>query len=367
MSNKLFQSVIGQYIGSVDRIFGITDEDGTVIACSDPKGPTELRLPGQSDRLMIGITGLYISAGFTLRPMSANAKAQSNYTVFVEGTDKTADTVSALLAVSFANMKKLYDDRYDRPTFIKNIIQDNVRQDEIPARARELHIAVNEPKTVFIIRTETPWDTGTADILSNMFPDKQRDFIFPVGEYDTVLVKSIRTGYDSESSRDTAVRISDTFSTELFTKVKIGISSQVDSLKALPAAYREAHIAMDVCGVFGGDRNISEYERLGLGRLLYMLPTPLCEKYLEEVFTKEGISSLEPEILTTIQAFFENSLNVSETSRKLFIHRNTLVYRLDKIQKQTGLDLRNFDDAITFRVALMVNRYLDSKNQKTKQ
>ena len=147
-------------------------------------------------------------------------------------------------------------------------------------------------------------------------------------------------------------------------KSTIGIGTQVTNIKDLANSFKEAQIALEVGKVFDTEKTIVSYENLGIARLIYQLPTTLCDMFLREVFKRGSIESLDHETLFTIQRFFENNLNVSETSRKLFVHRNTLVYRLEKIKKLTGLDLREFDDAIVFKVALMVKKYLDAKPVK---
>jgi carbohydrate diacid regulator len=188
--------------------------------------------------------------------------------------------------------------------------------------------------------------------------------VISVGEHDIVLVKDIKPGTDSKEIEKMATNIADTLCTEFYTKVAIGISTAVDNIKDLARAYKEAQVALEVGKVFETEKNIISYENLGIGRLIYQLPTTLCEMFLQEVFKKGSLESLDRETLMTIQCFFENNLNVSETSRKLFVHRNTLVYRLEKIRKLTGLDLREFEHAITFKVALMVKKYLNSKPLK---
>ena len=152
----------------------------------------------------------------------------------------------------------------------------------------------------------------------------------------------------------------DTLSTEFYCNAVVGIGTRVTGIKDLAHSFKEAQVALEVGKVFDTEKSIISYENLGIARLIYQLPTTLCDMFLKEVFKRGSIDSLDQETLFTIQKFFENNLNVSETSRKLFVHRNTLVYRLEKIKKLTGLDLREFDDAIVFKVALMVNKYLDS-------
>ena len=197
-----------------------------------------------------------------------------------------------------------------------------------------------------------------------MFPDKSKDYVISVGENDIVLVKDIKAGTDVKEIEKMATNIADTLQSEFYAKVSIGVSTVVDNIKDLAKAYKEAQVALEVGKVFETEKSIVSYENLGIGRLIYQLPTTLCEMFLQEVFKKGGLETLDRETLQTIQAFFENNLNVSETSRKLFVHRNTLVYRLEKIRKLTGLDLREFEHAITFKVALMVKKYLNSKPAK---
>jgi len=201
-------------------------------------------------------------------------------------------------------------------------------------------------------------------IVQNMFPDKNKDYVISVGERDIVLVKELKTNFDIKGVEKMAESIADTVNTEFFTTVSIGIGTPVDTIKDLARSYKEAQIALEVGKIFDNENDIVFYDNLGIGRLIYQLPTTLCEMFLKEVFRHGSLESLDRETLATIQCFFENNLNVSETSRKLFIHRNTLVYRLEKIRKLTGLDLREFDHATTFKVAMMVKKYMATKPVK---
>ena len=194
--------------------------------------------------------------------------------------------------------------------------------------------------------------------------EKNTDYVINIGEQDIVLVKEIGGYEEPEEIEELANSIAQTLSSEFYSKVSIGISSVVLGLKDLARAYKEARIALEVGKVFDTEKNIISYDNLGIGRLIYQLPTTLCEAFLQEVFKKGSLESLDRDTLDTVQRFFEYNLNVSETSRNLFVHRNTLVYRLEKIRKITGLDLRNFDQAITFKVALMVKKYLTNKPTK---
>ncbi|MCL2588134.1 MAG: helix-turn-helix domain-containing protein, partial [Oscillospiraceae bacterium] len=161
-----------------------------------------------------------------------------------------------------------------------------------------------------------------------------------------------------------AAKVEEIISAELSIKAVIGVGTLARHLRELAERYKEAQVAIEVGKVFDTEKTIIHYEHLGIGRLIYQLPITLCEMFLSEIFKKNPIDSLDQETLYTINRFFENSLNVSETSRKLFVHRNTLVYRLEKIKKLTGLDLREFDHAIVFKVALMVKKYLNVQAAK---
>ena len=357
MSNRLFQGVIHQMKEAIDRVIGVIDENGVIIACSELVKIGEIR---QGVREELAYSSEVVTVGgYTYRPIGAGTKTE--YVTFVEGEDKNAEKTSKLLAIALSNIKNLYDEKYDKGSFVKNIILDNILPSDIYIKSKELHFNTEETRIVFLIKFHAKTDMMPFEMLQNMFPDKSKDYVISVGEHDIVLVKDVKPDTDSKEVEKLATNIADTLSTEFYTKVSIGISSTVDNIKDLARAYKEAQVALDVGKVFETEKNIISYENLGIGRLIYQLPTTLCEMFLQEVFKKGSLESLDRETLMTIQCFFENNLNVSETSRKLFVHRNTLVYRLDKIRKLTGLDLREFEHAITFKVALMVKKYLNSK------
>ncbi len=360
MPNRLFQRVIHQMKDATDRVIGVIDENGAVIACSELARIGEIR-EGVREELSYSSDNV-VSGGFTYRPIGTASKAE--YIVFVEGEDKMADKTAMLLSISFANIKSLYDEKYDKSSFIKNIILDNILPSDIYIKSKELHFNTEEVRVAFLIRFNSKSEMLPYDIVLSMFPDKTKDYVINIGERDIVLVKEIKPGTDIRELEKAAKTICDTLQTEFFTKASIGIGTPVDNIKDLARSYKEAQVALEVGKVFDTEKVVNSYDNLGIGRLIYQLPTTLCEMFLHEVFKDGSIEFLDRETLMTIQCFFENNLNVSETSRKLFVHRNTLVYRLEKIKKLTGLDLREFDHAITFKVALMVKRYLTSKPVK---
>ncbi len=341
---------------TVGRIIGVIDENATIVACSELS-----KIGTSNDFFSIEFSDshdIFIRDGYTYKPFGVHVKP--DYAVFVEGTDEMAGKYASILAISLSSIKQYYDEKYDRNNFVKNIILDNVLPGDISIKSRELHFNADINRVVFLISIISSNDVSAYDVIQNLFPDKNKDFVFNITESEIVLVKEIKSGIDVKDLEKLARSIADTLQTEFFTRVNIGIGTPVIGVKDLARSFKEAQIAIEVGKVFDTEKNIVSYDNLGIARLIYHLPTTLCETFLKEVFKKGSIESLDHETLFTIQRFFENNLNVSETSRKLFVHRNTLVYRLDKIKKLTGLDLREFDHAIIFKIALMVKKYLSA-------
>ena len=360
MSNRLFQGIIHQMHAALDRVIGVIDEGGFVIASSELSMIGEARAKAKEE--MSYTTDMMTLDGYTYHHIGNGTNPE--FMVFVEGEDKTAEKYAAILAISLSNIKDFYDEKSDKSSFIKNIIMDNILPSDIYAKSKELHFDGNEPRVVLLARFYTRSDVLPFDVIQNMFPDKSKDFVISTGEQDVVIVKGLENDATSQDVEQLAQSICDTISSEFYCKVGIGIGTIVENIKDLARSYKESQIAIEVGKVFESEKEIISYENLGIGRLIYQLPTTLCEMFLTEVFKHGSLETLDKETLQTIQVFFDNNLNVSETSRKLFVHRNTLVYRLEKIRKITGLDLREFDHAITFKVALMVKRYLTSKPVK---
>ncbi len=354
MSNRLFQGVVHQMKDAVDRMIGVIDEKSTVIACS------ELSMVGDVHDLKVSniaaSSDAFVKGQYTYKPFGG--VQDSEYILFVEGSDPQAARYASLLAVALTNIKHYYDEKYDRGNFIKNIILDNILPGDIYLKARELHFNGEVSRAVILIRIVSKNEVPIFDIIQNLFPNKSKDFVINISESDIAIVKETTHSIDSKDLENLARSIVDTLSSEFYIHAVVGIGSTVDTLKDLARSFKESQIALEVGKVFDNEKTIISYDNLGIARLIYQLPTTLCETYLREVFKRGSIESLDQETLFTIQKFFENNLNVSETSRKLFVHRNTLVYRLEKIKKITGLDLREFDHAIVFKIALMVKKYL---------
>ncbi len=360
MSNRLFQGVVHQMQGAIDRTIGVIDETLSIIACSELTRIGE-QIPAVTAETFAAPDAFHLD-GYTYKPFGSHMHAE--YVLFVEGDDPEALKYVSLLAISLSNIKQYYDEKYDRGNFVKNVILDNILSGDIYLKARELRFNSDVERVVMLIRVASHSDVSAYDVVQNLFPDKAKDFVININETDIALVKEIRSGIEGRDLEKLACSIVDTLSSEFYTQVSVGIGTCVSGIKELAGSFKEAQIALEVGKVFDTERTIVSYDNLGIARLIYQLPTTLCDMFLREIFKRGSIESLDPETLFTIQKFFENNLNVSETSRKLFLHRNTLVYRLEKIKRLTGLDLRKFDDAIVFKVALMVKKYLTANPVK---
>ncbi len=362
MSNSVFQSVMVQLKDVTDREFGVIDAEGFVVSSTDLTLQGE-RWPDAVGRIADSTDGCLFYRERYFRSL-VNGNNAFEYAVFCTGEDEQAKTYCNLAYISLSEAKAFYEEKHDRGTFVKNIIMDNILPGDIYLRAKELHFSTESPRAVFLVRQVGHTDVGTLDVVTNLFPDRLQDFVLSINETDVAVVKQINGSTTEEDLERMAKKIEDTLRNELFVRTVIGIGTISEHLRSLADSYKEAQTAIEVGEVFDTEKSIINYENLGIGRLIYQLPTTLCEIFLSEVFKKNTIESLDQETLFTINKFFENNLNVSETSRKLFVHRNTLVYRLEKIKKLTGLDLRLFDHAIVFKVALMVRKYLSSREMR---
>ena len=266
--------------------------------------------------------------------------------------------VGKMAAFQVQNLLIAYKERFDKDNFIKNLLLDNLLLVDIYNRAKKLHIETEVRRCVFIVETKNDRDNNAFETVRNIFSAKTRDFITAVDEKNIILVKEVKNGEGYDELTKTAQVIVDMLNTEAMTKVHVAFGTIVNEIKEVSRSYKEAKMAMDVGKIFDPDKNVIAYSRLGIGRLIYQLPLPLCKMFIKEIFDGRSPDEFDEETLQTFNKFFENNQNVSETSRQLNIHRNTLVYRLDKLQKSTGLDRRVFEDAITFKIALMVVKYM---------
>lgn len=283
---------------------------------------------------------------------------QLEYIILAKGETDDVYMIGKIAAFQIQNLLVAYKERFDKDNFIKNLLLDNLLLVDIYNRAKKLHIDTDVRRIVFIIETKNEKDNNALETVRNIFSAKSKDFITAVDEKNIILVKEVKANETYEDLNKTAKVIVDMLNTEAMSTVHVAYGTIVNEIKEVSRSYKEAKMALDVGKIFYGNRNIIAYSNLGIGRLIYQLPIPLCKMFIKEIFDGKSPDEFDEETLVTINKFFENSLNVSETSRQLYIHRNTLVYRLDKLQKSTGLDLRVFEDAITFKIALMVVKYM---------
>jgi len=343
------------------RVIGVVDPEGGVAASSD------LSLIGTSigavqNLFKEGGDKTAVHKGKTF--MALGAGKIDDYIVFAEGDDGFARTICIMASIAINEAGIYFEENHDKRTFVKNIVTENILPGDVYVRAKELRFASEVMRGLLVIRHTASMDPLAVDLLQDAFPDRHHDFVIAVGDTDIVVVKEMPPSGDLKYLLKLAEMIEGKLESELSLKPVIGLGTPARHIRELPDRYKEALVSIDVGRVFDPEKSIINYESLGIGRLIYQLPTTLCEMFLSEVFKRNPIEALDQETLFTIDKFFENSLNVSETSRKLFVHRNTLVYRLEKIKKITGLDLREFDHAIIFKVALMVKKYLVSQESK---
>ena len=283
---------------------------------------------------------------------------QLEYILLVKGDSEDVYMLGRMATFQIQNLLVAYKERYDKDNFIKNLLLDNLLLVDIYNRAKKLHIEVNAPRVVFLVEARIEKDNSAMEVLKGMFSQQAGDYLTAVDEKNIILIKNVEDCNGYEDYEDIANTIVDIVNTEAMLKVKVSFGSKVNELKDVSKSYKEAKMALDVGKIFYAEKKVISYTSLGIGRLIYQLPENLCHLFIDEIF-KDGIpETIDEEILTTVNKFFENNLNVSETSRQLFVHRNTLVYRLEKLQKATGLDVRTFDDALTFKIALMVVNYI---------
>lgn len=291
------------------------------------------------------------------------------FVILVRGDSDDVYMISKLTAFQLQHLIVAYKERYDKDNFIKNLLLDNLLLVDIYNRAKKLHVEVNARRVVFLIATDNDVEDiekseyNSLEVIRGLYATRTRDFITAVDERSIILVKELKSTEGYEDLYKTASVIRDMLNTEAMTNVHVAIGTIVEELKDVSRSYKEARMAMNVGNVFYSDRDIMAYNNLGIGRLIYQLPVPLCNMFINECFGDLTLDDFDEETMNTIAKFFENSLNISEASRQMFIHRNTLVYRLDKFQKTTGLDLRVFDDAITCKIAIMVSKYMKYMNE----
>ena len=354
ISNQILQSTIDGLKNIIRRELSVAEREGKIVATTEESMVNTVI--ENADIFIQSPAENQLVQGYQYFKVFDNGSPE--YIVMINGEDEEAYRIGKITAFQIQNLLVAYKERFDGDNFIKNLLLDNLLLVDIYSRAKKLRIENNVPRVVFLIETEIDKEFNVVEIVRSIFPTKQKDFVTVVDEKSIILVKELKEKDSKEEIAQISKHIYDTLSAEAMTSVYVAIGTVVNDLKNVSASYKEAKMALEVGKIFEENKKIVNYEQLGIGRLIYQLPAPLCKMFINEVLHGLSMDQFDEETLTTVNKFFENNLNVSETSRQLYIHRNTLVYRLDKLQKMTGLDLRNFDDAIIFKIMLMVSKYM---------
>ena len=353
ISNQILQSTIEGLKGSTRIDFCICDTEGKVLASTFSEAE---EYENSILAFVDSPADSQVIQGYQF--FKVFDENQLEYILLAKGSNEDVYMVGKMVVFQIQNLLVAYKERFDKDNFIKNLLLDNLLLVDIYNRAKKLHIETNVKRVVYIIETSHEKDGSALETVRSLFATKTKDFVTAVDEKNIILVKEVKPGETYEDLEKTANMILDMLNTEAMSKVHVAFGTVVNEIKEVSRSYKEAKMALDVGKIFYSGKNVVAYSKLGIGRLIYQLPLPLCRMFIKEIFDGKSPDEFDEETLTTINKFFENSLNVSETSRQLYIHRNTLVYRLDKLQKSTGLDLRVFEDAITFKIALMVVKYM---------
>lgn len=353
ISNQILQNTV-EGLKQISRVeLGIIDTEGNVLAATFPEAgdfsePARIFANSPADSQEV--------QGYQF--FKVYDETQLEYILLASGSTDDTYMIGKMAAFQIQGLLVAYKERFDKDNFIKNLLLDNLLLIDIYNRAKKLHINTDSRRVVFILETNHEKDTVSMESIRTNLGNRSGDFITAVDEKSIIVVKELEESDGNEELEQTARMVIGSLEPELREIAHVAYGTVVNEIKEVSRSYKEARMALDVGKIFFDERNVIAYSSLGIGRLIYQLPIPLCKMFIKEIFGGKSTDDFDEETLTTINKFFENSLNVSETSRQLYIHRNTLVYRLDKLQKSTGLDLRVFEDAITFKIALMVVKYM---------
>ena len=353
ISNQVLQSTIDSIKGIARLDVAIADIDGKVLATTflEDKELSNMVVSFAESQADSQAAGGY-------QFFKIFDEHQLEFVLIAHGDSDDVYMVGKLAVLQIQTLLVAYREKFDKDNFVKNLLLDNLLLVDIYNRAKKLHIEVGVRRVVFLIESNETIDVQAQDALKEFFSSESNDFVTAVDEKNIIVVKELQAEDGYEEVQKIAASMLDMLSSEVMLSTRVAYGTIVNEIKEVSRSYKEAKMALEVGKIFFVDRKMVAYNALGIGRLIYQLPIPLCKMFIKEIFVDVSPDDFDEETLETISKFFENNLNVSETSRQLFIHRNTLVYRLDKLDRATGLDLRVFDDAITFQIALMVVKYM---------
>ena len=285
-------------------------------------------------------------------------REEFSYILIVWGSGDSVPTIGELAVYQIESLITAYAEKNDKNTFMQKLLLGNYTEVEAFNQAKKLRISSTSSRAVFLVETRQEKDEHALATIKNIFSARTKDFITSIDDTGIIVVHELSSTETEEDLENIAFMLVDMLGTEAMTQAWVSYSNMAEDLKQLSNAYKEARTALEIGKIFYSERNVFSYRRLGIGRLIYQLPVSVCEMFIQEVFGEESLDSIDNETLAIIRTFFENNLNLSETSRQLYVHRNTLVYRFEKIQKKFGLDLRSFEDALTFKLAMLVTSYV---------
>ena len=353
ISNQILQNTIENLHQLTKVDFAVMDSDATVLAATF----------NDTTQLCDAVTVFAASEADSQVALGCHFfkvfdEQQLEFVILAKGDEDQASTLGKIAAFQIQELMVAYKERFDKDNFIKNLLLDNLLLVDIYNRSKKLHVDIAAKRVVMVVEVGPDKDGDELDRVRSVFGGKNKDFVTAVDERNIIVVKELSENDGNAEIDKIAAVIIDAFHDKDSKNVRVSYGTIVNEIKEVSRSYKEASMAMDVGKIFFNDKQVIAYSALGIGRLIYQLPIPLCKMFISEIFENKSPDDFDEETLSTINKFFENSLNVSETSRQLYIHRNTLVYRLDKLEKSTGLDLRVFEDAITFKIALMVVKYM---------
>lgn len=354
ISNAIIQKTIDELSAITRTEYHVYDDTGLCVGSTDKESA--------ADRSVIMT---FLDSGADSQELSGRyffrISDEDECAYILEAANDTADayTMGKVAVSQLQNLIIAYKDRTDRGSFYQNLLLDNMLLVDIHNKAVKLHIDNDVRRVVYIIETTADRDGVAMELMKSLYVQSAGNQVISVDEQSVILIKDIDRDATRDGLREIATGIVDTFNTEAMIKVRVSYGLPVYELKDISKSYKEARMALDVGSIFYTGLDVLDYETLGIGRLIYQLPLSLCEMFVHEVFGDSMPKELDEETLSTVYKFFENNLNISETSRQLYIHRNTLVYRMEKLKEAIGLDMRVFEDALTFKIAMMVVDYVN--------
>lgn len=352
---------------SIDELKNITKVDLCVIDLEGITVATTFNNDGIQEELIMNFVkspaDSQIVGGYHMLKILEDGEVL--YVLIAQGAGADAYTIGKVAVCQIQNLVIAYKEHFDKNNFFQNLLLDNLLLVDIYNRAKKLHIEPEVPRVVYLIEAQNDKDNISMEMLKGLFGDQPGCYLTAVEQKNIIMIKNISAIDAYDEVEQTAQIIVDMLNSEAMLIAKVAYGTIISELKEVSKSYKEAKMALDVGKIFYMEKSIIAYNTLGIGRLIYQLPVNLCRIFMTEIFGENIPDDLDDEVLTTVQKFFDNNLNVSETSRQLYVHRNTLVYRIEKLHQATGLDIRKFDDALTFKIALMVvnyMKYIDSLN-----